>query len=108
MKQRLLPMLLLCLGLGLAGMSERVMAQTPEPDGMWTFENGENRMEAAKGNMTMTPAVMGYKSISPATISEAEIVVAPGPTGEYTAISLPAGSALRSSSCRIPTARARP
>ena len=88
-------MLLLCLGLGLAGMSERVMAQTPEPDGMWTFENGENRMEAAKGNMTMTPAVMGAQSISPATVSEAEIVAAPGPTGEYTAISLPAGSALK-------------
>ena len=91
MKQRILPMLLLALA-GFAGVT--ASAQAPEPAGQWNFSDAGNLMAATKGSMTLTPAVIGDKSISVSTVSEANITTAEGPKGS-SAIFVPASSALK-------------
>ena len=56
MVKKLLLMFLLAL-MGMAGNSVKVMAQTPEPTGQWTFENADNLMAPSKGSLTMVPAI---------------------------------------------------
>ena len=94
MKKGLLTMFLLAL-ISMAGNNVTVMAQTPEPSGQWTFSNPDDLMAASKGNLILVPAVMGTKSIAPATVAEAGITVADGPTAESAAIFLPATTALK-------------
>ena len=94
MKKELLMMFLLIL-MGLAGSNVKAAAQTPEPTGQWTFDNPNDLMAAAKGNMKMVPAVTANKSISFTTVSEAGITLAEGPTEEKKAILVPATSALK-------------
>lgn len=94
MKKGLLTLFLLTL-ISMAGNNVRVMAQTPEPSGQWTFSNPDDLMAASKGSLILTPAVMSNKSIAPATVAEAGITVADGPTAESTAIFIPATAALK-------------
>ena len=93
-KQRLL-LMFLPLTLLLAGTSVKVVAQTPEPDGQWTFENTSDLMAASKGTMTMTPAIAGAKSITLSTVGEANIQAAAGPEDGNGAIKVPRTSALK-------------
>ena len=93
MKKSLLSMFLLAL-MGLVG-NLTALAQTPEPSGQWKFDNPNDLMAASKGNLVLSPAIMGTKSITPATVAEAGITVADGPTAESAAIFLPATAALK-------------
>ena len=86
--------LLLMLLLALAG-SMAAMAQTPEPDGRWTFEDTDNLMAPSVGNMQMIPAVVSNNSITPATIGEASITTTTGPAEGKSAIKVPRSSALK-------------
>ena len=54
--------------IGMAGNNVTVMAQIPEPSGQWTFSNPDDLMAASKGNLIMTPAIMGAKSIATSTV----------------------------------------
>ena len=93
MKQRLLSMVLLVL-IGFAG-SMTVKAQTPEPTGRWTFENTDNLMAPSVGILQMIPAIVSNNSITLATIGEASITAAIGPTEDKSAIKVPRSSALK-------------
>ena len=86
--------LLLMLLLALAG-SMAAMAQTPEPDGRWTFEDTDNLMAPSVGNMQMIPAIVSNNSITPATIGEASITTTTGPAEGKSAIKVPRSSALK-------------
>ena len=92
MKKSFLSLFLLAL-VGLAG-NLTALAQTPEPDGQWKFDDSRDLMAATVGNVTLSPAVMDGASASPATVSEAGIVAAEGVDGS-SAIMLPATSALK-------------
>ncbi len=85
-------MLLLAL-ISIAG-NLTAMAQVPEPSGQWTFDNPSNLLAAAKGSLSLSPAVIGSASISASTVSEAGITAAEGPKGS-SAILVPATSALK-------------
>ena len=67
---------------------------TPEPSGLWKFDNPSDLMAATVGNVTLSPVVLGHLSVSPATVSEAGITAAEGPGGG-SAIFVPALSALK-------------
>lgn len=92
MKKGLLTFILLAL-VGLAG-NMKVMAQTPEPTAKWTFENTDNLMAPSVGSLQMIPAIVSNNSISLATIGEASITTATGPTEGKRAIKVPRSSAL--------------
>ena len=62
MRKGLLTMFLLAL-VGMAGNNVTVMAQTPEPSGQWTFSDPNDLMKASKGNLVLTPAVMGKQPL---------------------------------------------
>lgn len=94
MRKGLLMMFLLFLT-GLVGNNVAVMAQTPEPTGLWTFDNPDDLMAATKGSLKMIPAVTGNKSISFKTVSEAGITTVEGPAEGNTAILVPKTSALK-------------
>ena len=94
MVKKLLLMFLLAL-MGLVGNSVKVMAQTPEPTGQWTFENADNLMAPSKGSLTMVPAIVSNKSVSVATIGESGITAAVGPSEDNGAIKVPRSSALK-------------
>ncbi len=85
-------MLLLAL-ISIAG-NLTAMAQVPEPSGQWTFDNPSNLLAAAKGSLSLSPAVIGSSSISASTVSEAGITAAEGSKGS-SAILVPATSALK-------------
>ena len=72
----------------------KVMAQTPEPSGQWTFSDPNDLMKASKGNLVLTPAVMGDHSITEATVAEAGITTAEGMDG-ISAIFVPKAAALK-------------
>ncbi len=94
MKRKLLTLLMLSL-IGMAGNNAKVMAQTPEPSGQWTFSNPDDLMAASKGSLKMIPAVMGSKSISFKTVAEAGLKVSEGPAEGNNAILVPKASALK-------------
>lgn len=94
MKRKLLTLLMLFL-IGMAGNNAKVMAQTPEPSGQWTFSNPDDLMAASKGSLKMIPAVMGAKSISFKTVAEAGLKVSEGPAEGNNAILVPKASALK-------------
>ena len=94
MKRKLLTLLMLSL-IGMAGNNAKVMAQTPEPSGQWTFSNPDDLMAASKGSLKMIPAVMGAKSISFKTVAEAGLKVSEGPAEGNNAILVPKASALK-------------
>ena len=94
MVKKLLLMFLLAL-MGMAGNSVKVMAQTPEPTGQWTFENTDNLLAPSKGSLTMVPAIVSNNSVSVATIGEAGITAAAGPAEGNKAIKVPHSSALK-------------
>ena len=87
-------MLLLAL-IGIAGNYVTAVAQTPEPSGQWSFENTDNLMAPSKGNLTMVPAIVSNNTVSVATIGEAAIITAVGPTEDKSAIKVPHSSALK-------------
>lgn len=94
MKQKLLLFLLALTGL--LGSSVHVWAQdVPEPTVQWTFNDVSNLLAPSKGTLTMTPALLGTRSITLSTLSEAGIETADGPDGENKAIFVPAASALK-------------
>ena len=93
MRKGLLTMFLLAL-VGMAGNNVTVMAQTPEPSGQWTFSDPNDLMKASKGNLVLTPAVMGNSSITEATVAEAGITTAEGRDGS-SAIFVPKAAALK-------------
>ncbi len=93
MKSKLLSSFLLAL-VGLVG-NVTATAQTPEPDGLWTFENTADLLAASKGSLLMTPCAIGDHSISASTVDEAGIKAADGPTAGSAAILVPATSALK-------------
>ena len=93
MKSKLLSSFLLAL-VGLVG-NVTATAQTPEPDGLWTFENTADLLAASKGSLLMTPCAIGDYSISASTVDEAGIKAADGPTAGSAAILVPATSALK-------------
>ena len=86
-------MLLLML-IGVTG-NMKALAQVPEPDGQWTFSNPGDLMAASKGSLTLSTAVIGQSSITDATIDEAGITAAEGPTTESGAIFVPKAAALK-------------
>ena len=82
--------------IGLLGNSARVWAQdVPEPTAQWSFNNAEDLMAPDKGSLTMTPAVLGSKSITLSTLSGAGITQTDGPADGNKAILVPAASALK-------------
>lgn len=94
MKQKLL--LFLFALIGLVGNSVSVLAQeVPEPSAQWSFNNADDLMAPDKGSLTMTPAVLGSKSVTLSTLSGAGIVQTDGPVDESKAIFVPAASALK-------------
>ena len=94
MKQKLL--ILLAALIGLLGKSMGVSAQdVPEPTAQWSFNNAEDLMAPDKGSLTLTPALLGAKSITPSTLSETEIVQTAGPTDTDKAIYVPKKAALK-------------
>ena len=94
MKQKLLLFLLALLGL--TGNSVRMMAQDiPEPTAQWNFENADDLMAPDRGSLTMTPAVLGAKSITLTDLAGAGIEQTDGPTRYDKAIFVPKTSALK-------------
>ena len=81
--------------MGLVGTGFTMMAQTPEPTAKWTFENTDNLMAPSVGSMQMVPAIVSNNAITPATIGEASITTATGPTEGKSAIKVPRSSALK-------------
>ena len=95
MKRKLYPFFLLVL-FGLLGSSMHVWAQEiPEPTAQWNFNDPDNLMAPNKGSLTMTPAVLGTRSITLSTLSGAGITSADGPDEENKAIFVPKASALK-------------
>lgn len=67
-----------------------------EPDGQWTFEDEENLLKPAQGNLTLTPMIVGNKKVEESeSLEDADIQPAEGPTDENKAITVPKNSALR-------------
>ena len=94
MKQRLL--LFLIALIGLLGGSVDVWAQeVPEPTAQWDFNNADDLMAPDKGSLTMSPAVLGAKSITLTDIVGAGITQTNGPADGNKAIYIPATSALK-------------
>ncbi|MBR5052886.1 MAG: hypothetical protein IKW91_06635, partial [Bacteroidaceae bacterium] len=94
MKQKLL--LFLIALIGLFGNSVRVGAQVvPDPTAQWNFNNASDLMAPDKGSLTMTPAVLGSKSITLSTLNGAGITQTDGPVDGSKAILVPATSALK-------------
>lgn len=93
MRKGLLTMFLLAL-VGIAGNNVTVMAQIPEPSGLWTFSDPNDLMKASNGNMVLTPAIMGDHSITDATVAEAGITTAEE-RNEISAIFVPKAAALK-------------
>ena len=94
MKQKLL--LFLVALTGLLGNNIAVLAQgVPEPSAQWNFDDATDLMTPDKGSMTMTPAVLGAKSITLSDIGGTGIIPADGPTDGNKAILVPATSALK-------------
>ena len=94
MKQKFYSLLLTAL-LCLAGGSLAAMAQTPEPTAQWTFENTEDLMAPQVGSLTLTPCLLGEKSIAPSTLSETGVVTADGPTEGSKSVYVPKAAALK-------------
>ena len=95
MRKQLLWTFLIAL-IGLIGNSMGVWAQeVPEPTAQWNFNNADDLMAPDKGSLKMIPAVLGSKSITLSTLSDAKIVQTDGPTAEEKAIKVPAASALK-------------
>ena len=69
--------------------------EVPEPTAQWNFNNADDLMLPDKGSLTMTPAVLGAKSITLSTLSGAGIVQTDGPADDNKAILVPAASALK-------------
>ena len=94
MKQKLLFFLIALLGL--LGNSVRLTAQDiPEPTAQWNFENADDLMAPDKGSLTLTPALLGARSITLSTLGETEIVQAEGPTDTDKSICVPKKAALK-------------
>ena len=95
MGKRLLWTFLIAL-IGLIGNSVDVRAQgVPEPTAQWNFNKAEDLMAPNKGSLKMIPALLGAKSITLSTLSDAKIVQTDGPSAEEKAILVPAASALK-------------
>ena len=95
MRKQLLWTFLIAL-IGLIGNSMGVWAQeVPEPTAQWNFNNAEDLMAPDKGSLRMIPAILGAKSITLSTLSDAKIVQTDGPSAEEKAILVPAASALK-------------
>ena len=93
MKHKLYSLLLAAL-FGLSGM--QAWAQdVPEPTAQWSFNNADDLMAPDKGSLTLTPAVLGSKSITLTSVSAASITQADGPTDGDKAIFVPKASALK-------------
>ena len=95
MKKKLLQVFLMAL-IGLIGNSSGVWAQSiPEPNAQWNFNNAEDLMAPDKGSLKMIPAVLGKKSITLSTLSDAGIEQKDGPSEDNKSIFVPTGSALK-------------
>ena len=67
-----------------------------DPDGLWTFQDEENLLKPAQGNLTLTPMIVGNRKIEESeSLEDADIQPAEGPTDEKKAITVPKNSALR-------------
>ena len=94
MKRSFLTMLLLAL-VGIAGNLKALAQEVPEPTAQWKFDNPSDLMAAKVGSLQLVPAVAGNNTISTATVAEAGIEAAQGPTKGSSAIFVPAASALK-------------
>ena len=68
----------------------------PEADGQWMFQDAENLLKPTQGNITLTPMLVGSRSVEEAeSLEAAGIQAAEGPTSEDKAILVPKNTALR-------------
>ena len=68
----------------------------PEPDGQWLFEDAGNLLNPVQGDMTLTPCLVGSKTVAVAeSLEAAGIEPVEGPTADNKAILVPKNSALR-------------
>ncbi|MCR5534886.1 MAG: hypothetical protein K6F47_06945 [Bacteroidaceae bacterium] len=95
MKKQLLLTFLMAI-MGLIGNSMGVWAQgVPEPTAQWNFNDANDLMKPDKGSLRMIPALLGSRSITLSTLSEAKITQTDGPTADNKALYVPAASALK-------------
>ena len=87
----MLAILACMLGTSIGVRAEKV----PEAAGRWTFDNVDDLLATSEGNLTLTPATIGTKSITlVGTPNEASISTTDGPLSKNKAILLPKNSAL--------------
>ena len=79
---------------GLTGNMHAVAQDVPEPTVQWNFNDADNLMTPDKGSLTMTPALLGTRSVTLSTLEDAGIFQTDGPDGEK-AILVPSTSALK-------------
>ena len=87
----MLAILACMLGTSIGVRAEKV----PEAAGRWTFDNVDDLLATSEGNLTLTPATIGTKSITlVGTPNEASISTTDGPLSKNKAILVPKNSAL--------------
>ena len=68
----------------------------PDADGQWQFQDAEDLLKPAQGNLSLTPCIVGSKKVEVAeSLEDADIHSTEGPTAENKAILVPKNSALR-------------